>query len=280
MLKKKGRKPKSYYENLKLLELSNNNLSDISNISNNVINNIINKNAVDLSGNNLPKKRGRKPKGGKIVEDKKNIIYNTTVHNIIIHLKCNIKDICSEDELTYNPYINIIDNYNLDNNNLLNYNYLNNSTNLDNNNLDNNNLDNINLDNLDNLNNLDNLDNNNLNNLSKLNNTDLNNTSLNNTDLNNSNLDNTNLDNINLDSKKFIIIDSNFENNKNNKTTINDENKNEIIDKILFKKLKQINFNNLNYNINTNAACFWCTCNFSNENIYIPKYELNGNYYC
>ena len=56
MLKKKGRKPKSYYENLKLMEISNNNLN-YNNIS-------------DISVN-LPKKRGRKPKGGKIIEEKK-----------------------------------------------------------------------------------------------------------------------------------------------------------------------------------------------------------------
>ena len=45
MLKKKGRKPKSYYENLKLLELSNNslnldnnlNLNNISDVSNNLM---------------------------------------------------------------------------------------------------------------------------------------------------------------------------------------------------------------------------------------------------
>ena len=41
-----------------------------------------------------PKKRGRKPKGGKIVE--KNVILTNkkdSVENIILHLKCSSKDI-------------------------------------------------------------------------------------------------------------------------------------------------------------------------------------------
>ena len=56
LAKKKGRKPKSYYENLKLTELSNNIIP------------------CDISVNNVPKKRGRKPKGGKIIEEKKEYI--------------------------------------------------------------------------------------------------------------------------------------------------------------------------------------------------------------
>ena len=43
----------------------------------------------------IPKKRGRKPKGGVIVESNQvnNVSNNNTINNIIIHLKCNIKDI-------------------------------------------------------------------------------------------------------------------------------------------------------------------------------------------
>ena len=56
------------------------------------------------------KKRGRKPKGGKIV--KNNIIVeigkNVVIPNIVLHLKCNIKDIKSEiciSEIQYDPTI-------------------------------------------------------------------------------------------------------------------------------------------------------------------------------
>ena len=232
MLKKKGRKPKSYYENLKLMEISNNNLN-YNNIS-------------DISVN-LPKKRGRKPKGGKIIEEKKNTVYNTTIHNIIVHLKCNLKDIYDTSDFKYNPDINKINNYNIDNNNLLNYNYLDDTIKKEN--------------------------------------------------ILNENYDNQNYDNQNkeFNNPKFIYFDNNNDNdnssklcndeklnNNNNELTneLNNETKNEIINKNLFKKLKQINFNNSNYNINSNAACFWCTCNFSNESIYIPKYELNNTFYC
>ena len=41
-----------------------------------------------------PKKRGRKPKGGKIINSiKENKIVDTTTENIILHLKCNSSDI-------------------------------------------------------------------------------------------------------------------------------------------------------------------------------------------
>ncbi len=42
----------------------------------------------------------------------------------------------------------------------------------------------------------------------------------------------------------------------------------------------------LAFYLNTNdisdkrSACFWCTCDFDNPVIYIPKFELNGCYQC
>lgn len=64
------------------------------------------------SETNVPKKRGRKPKGGKIVN--KNEVIDTTynenkIPNILLHLKCKSKDlqtkIYSNDTLKYNPNI-------------------------------------------------------------------------------------------------------------------------------------------------------------------------------
>ena len=80
--KKKGRRPKSYYENLKLLELSNN-ILDIC------LNSSINTNE-DLSKNVVHKKRGRKPKGGKIIEEKKIVVELDQKPNIILHLNCKL----------------------------------------------------------------------------------------------------------------------------------------------------------------------------------------------
>ena len=112
--KKKGRKPKSYYENLKLLELSNNLLDT----SINFINNNIKNDNLDISKNVVHKKRGRKPKGGKIIEEKKVIIELDQKPNIILHLNCKLSEI-QIGELKYDPNINNITEFE---NNKLNYN--------------------------------------------------------------------------------------------------------------------------------------------------------------
>jgi len=120
--KKKGRKPKSYYENLKLLELSNN-LLNINNISTNNETTIettietTSEIAIDICKNIIHKKRGRKPKGGKIIEQKNIIIELNQKPNIILHLNCKLRDIVIGD-LNYSPIVynikdfdNIINNY-------------------------------------------------------------------------------------------------------------------------------------------------------------------------
>ena len=63
---------------------------------------------IDTSEPVLPKKRGRKPKGGKIVNkepEKRPTLYSHT--NIILHLKCSTNDINENilDQLSYNPSI-------------------------------------------------------------------------------------------------------------------------------------------------------------------------------
>ena len=57
---------------------------------------------------NVPKRRGRKPKGGKLTNkdnENKNEVY--VPENVILHLKCNISDIDnninSKNEMSYNP---------------------------------------------------------------------------------------------------------------------------------------------------------------------------------
>ena len=69
--KKRGRKPKS--ENI---ITSDNNINDI------------------IIDTKIPKKIGRKPKGGKIIENiKPSISVQEIKPNIILHLKCNSKDL-------------------------------------------------------------------------------------------------------------------------------------------------------------------------------------------
>lgn len=55
----------------------------------------------------IPKKRGRKPKGGKISSNQSTITNEViTPENVILHLKCNISDIKNNtSELTYDPEI-------------------------------------------------------------------------------------------------------------------------------------------------------------------------------
>uniref|UniRef100_A0A6C0EU52 MYM-type domain-containing protein n=1 Tax=viral metagenome TaxID=1070528 RepID=A0A6C0EU52_9ZZZZ len=65
----------------------------------------------------IPKKRGRKPKGGKIVKNEKSDI-NTTIEkkNIILHLKCRLSDIKPINDVThYNPEVCSVEPYIEDN---------------------------------------------------------------------------------------------------------------------------------------------------------------------
>jgi len=66
----------------------------------------------------LPKKRGRKPKGGKIIQH--NAILKDTIEsepNIILHLKCSNSDILENEDysLKYDPNIENIKSFNFDN---------------------------------------------------------------------------------------------------------------------------------------------------------------------
>lgn len=131
MIKKKGRKPKSYYENLKN-DLSLNNQEQT---------------IEEVKPVKEHKKRGRKPKGGIVVEQTKTINTIIPIPNIILHLNCKLSDILNSNNdysNTYNPYVENVNDFNNDEN--CNYDFLTNNDNLDNNNLDNN-IDNTNIDN-------------------------------------------------------------------------------------------------------------------------------------
>ena len=81
--KKRGRKPKNKTVNTNLEKTNEINITD-----NNLNNELIEQEKPP------PKKRGRKPKGGKIVACTSQIKDNEIVkQNIILHLKCNVKDI-------------------------------------------------------------------------------------------------------------------------------------------------------------------------------------------
>ena len=145
----------------------------------------------------IPKKRGRKPKGGKVVNNIQNDnIISNIIPNIILHLKCSKQDInnCNEN--------NQIDTYQFNNTKNYDFNYLQLSNCVTNNIICSNNSDNI----------------------------------------TNSISDNTS-DNTKMIWQKLEKLSTSLH-----------------IDNICDKK----------------SACFFCTCDFDNTPIYIPKFQLNN----
>ena len=67
----------------------------------------------------VPKKRGRKPKGGKIIQNNTNKDVKTYIKpNVILHLRCKSEDLNEQKNFNtydYNPEINTIENYNITN---------------------------------------------------------------------------------------------------------------------------------------------------------------------
>jgi len=246
--KKKGRKPKSYHENLKLLALANNVL-DISNINTNtIVTNIASTNVINIVGNIevttdickniIHKKRGRKPKGGKIIEQKKIIIELNQKPNIILHLNCKLRDIIIG-ELNYSPLVHNIKDFD---NTITNYDYI------------------------------------------KSNEDTLNDehTSNNETMLNNETILNneyTSLNNEYISLNNEYTSSNNEHNNFDKKINTNTSEK-LLYNKIISKKLEDLSKQLKTNNVNKKGACFWCTYCFDNESIMIPKYEMKNTYYC
>ena len=163
----------------------------------------------------VAKKRGRKPKGGKIVQQVSSIIpLKETKPNIILHLKCHLKD------LQINTINNDVNGYDfLSNKNELSYEIISN---------------------------------------------------------NEINFINTHVNNI-IPNQSFNddkIIPNEYDSTDEFKVDNNNDTKE------IWKKLK-----NLQYNLHTNnisdkkSACFWCTYEFDNPSIYIPKHFIKGSYH-
>jgi hypothetical protein len=158
----------------------------------------------------VPKKRGRKPKGGKIITSNTNDD-NVIIHepNVILHLKCRTSDIIDNDNIfsnvKYTPEVNNVDSYQFQNDKTT-YFELNNTKNTHN-----------------------------------------------------------------------ISVEEYVQDNQQADLEYQKENKNNIIS----RKLQELSINLHTNNISDKkSACFWCTCDFDNPPIYIPKYELNNSYQC
>ena len=157
----------------------------------------------------IPKKRGRKPKGGKIIQQIVPINNNKeTKPNVILHLKCSLKDlninsIIDSEILSYNSY-------NFQNKTNLTFEIINNDT-------------------------------------------------------------FTKSDNISVTSNKFNVEEEiDYEEEKVGK-------ENDIRD--VWKKLKMLEHNlHINNICDKKSACFWCTYEFDNPPIYIPKHYIKESY--
>lgn len=169
-----------------------------------------------------PKKRGRKPKGGKIITNTNiNNLNTTTITNIILHLKCSLNDLNEQELISqqdYNPNIEIVESFDIDN------------------------------------------DTNTFNNLYELN-------------------DNENIleefketnSEIN-ETKHHFSLSNNEISNKNSSPP--KENTNYRI--TLSEKINKLQHDLKLNNINSNSACFWCTEHFDTPVIHIPKNKCNN----
>jgi len=167
------------------------------------------------------KKRGRKPKGGKIIQQVVPLNNNKeSKPNVILHLKCSLKDLQSNTSLSTN-----IESFNFSSKNELNYEIISSNQN---NNINNN--------------------------------------------VNQSNNYNSNYNcatlNINDDNDVDIYDEDYYSKNKEN----------DIRD--VWKKLKVLQHNlHINNISNKKSACFWCTYDFDNPPIYIPKHFIKDSYH-
>ena len=164
-----------------------------------------------VSNDNI-KKRGRKPKGGKIVQQLiANENNNENKINIILHLKCSLKDLQSNNDSPL-EYYNFINDFH--------YEFLKNE-------------------------------------------------SLKSEISSHQNVNDSydiSSDSLNLEKNNYSI--DYFDKGEKNKK------------RELWNKIKQLQYNlHINNTSNKKSACFWCTYDFDNPPIYIPKHYINNSYH-
>ena len=201
---KRGRKSKAFLEQHSLLKMSES------------LNTIEDTNNVNVE--KVLKKRGRKPKGGKIVQQKKPDIdtISNIKQNVIVHLKCSLQDLLDD------PNDNDINSFSFCNTkNELDFQPINGIQNLK---------------------------------------------------------QTTNY-------KIIECINHDNNTNKNNNNDSDEKQTENIINKppelkSIFNKLKDLQQNLQLNNINDRkSACFWCTYEFDNPAIHIPKFIINDSYH-
>jgi hypothetical protein len=209
------------------------------------------------------KKRGRKPKGGKIIQ---NFVANETQKidkpNIILHLKCSLKDL-------QQPSSCLVESYNFNSGNL-NYDLLNKNENMTRPTLP---VSNSGGGGINDIKGFNIMVNPNLGKNEKIRDTETN-------DLKNEKI---------RDIAKYRESDldlsrNNYSNYNNNDDDDYDDEDDEVDNKTcsknVWRKLKQLEHNlHINNVNNKKSACFWCTCDFDNPPVYVPKHYINGTYH-
>jgi len=180
------------------------------------------------------KKRGRKPKGGKIIH---NVVIDNSNKiekpNIILHLKCFLKDL--DNQITNN--VDNIDSYKFPSKNNLLYDVIHEEG------------------------------------FSTTHNND------------NDNINNSNVFLSQKPNNKIVhVINStynpNIEINNENHVHVQSTHNNANDTKEIYRKLKDLEMSlHLNNIQDKKSACFWCTCDFDNPPIYIPKHYLKESYH-
>lgn len=161
-----------------------------------------------ISEKSAIKKRGRKPKGGKIIQPVISVDNQKNDRpNVILHLKCSMKDL----QTTNSSSSCIVESYNFGNKNELSYELL----------------------------------------------------SPVNVNLNDSKT-----------SQKQTPSELDYDDDDDDNEISGKDNNKEI-----WRKLKQLEHNlHINNVNNKKSACFWCTCDFDNPPVYIPKHFINNTY--
>ena len=253
-------------------------LSNDINVTNNLINEIINNTeSANTEEKPVAKKRGRKPKGGKIIQQVVSLNDNKdSKPNVILHLKCSLNDLQSTtintniESFNFSSCKNEISYEIIGDNELLNtppssanISSKNNNSNFSNQIISNNISANIS----------GNISSNISGNIFANNSSStFNNNSL--FDNNYSNIS-SNFNNTTFNTK--IYDDKyHYNNDDDDSTTVNKE----VETRDLWKKLKQLEHNlHINNISNKKSACFWCTCDFDSPPVYIPKYQIKDSYH-
>jgi len=222
--KKRGRKKQNTGTQLEPVVINQSTDKDILTTTSTEENGIEKTNEVIDENKPLPKKRGRKPKGGKIIQQ--TVIHDNskdTEPNIILHLKCSLKDICDtfQETFKYDPNVESIQSFNFDNNKSVIFF-------------------------------ADETANSNVNEL-----------------MNNSNSflqsENTHKHKP-TKGNKFMLVNELVEDDESDIKTI-------------WRKINSLKVKLHNNDISDKrSACFWCTCEFDNPPIFIPKHEFKDTY--